>query len=299
MSTETAPPVESEAHVTTYPGMGGTEPTGESRVDDAEPAPEKPSEEVAEGESPEVEAPEAESAPASNEPSMSKEEIATLQSRVRDADNIAAIVMASPERMKAFEAWSKQDRGEVAPDDALSASDKAIDDMFPRSDDREALRSVLAPFKSEIASLRKQLTQMQPALRQAHDAVVTGTFSRALVENGVSGDVWKDKGFLKFLGEQRRDPDFQRDERGRPAYAAKFLANAWKARSAYRNGNVAAREAVDRVKGGRLHGAAGTNGSGTTRVVEIDDSKSGYDLAALNARLKDPNVKIVYKSDKK
>jgi hypothetical protein len=127
---------------------------------------------------------------------------------------------------------------------------------------------------------------------------MTGIFSQTLSQRGVP-NAFADKGFLRMLSELRQDPDFQRDERTRPAYAAKYAANEWKARSASRSGNAAQRQQIERVKGGQLHGAATVNGNGVSKVHEIDDRKAGWDNLVFEILQKNPGAKIALKSDKK
>lgn len=294
MSTDTLPAVEGETHVTNGIGMGGTESDGQVRVD-GEQQETAEGVEVTEGETPSEEP--QEETPAV--PQMSAEEIQNLRAQVQQSDQIADIVMRDPERQKLFREWAAKDRGEVSPSDVLSGVDTAVVEHFQRPEDREALGAIFKPFREEIASLRREIASLRPKVEQAHASSVAGLFAKSLTENGLNGDIFKDKGFLRHMSELRRDPQFQSDERARPSYAAKFAAATWKSKAASRTGNVAARETVDRVKNGRLHGAASVGANGTSKVIEIDDTRPGWDRDVLAMWTKDPKARIEFKSSKK
>lgn len=300
MSTDTLPENGTQTHVSNDSGMGGTNAESEVREDGGTATGNEEAGQNAEGASPEAQEPEVEETPVSTEPQPSAAEFREMQERVQEADRLAALVMADPERMKTLREWQAKDSGQPTTS-GLDAAYQAAEELFEPAN-KDALLKVLDPFKAKIEELERELTQMRPMVRQAHDMSQTGVFAQSLQKHGLNGDIFKNKDFLKHLGELRRNPNFQRDERTRPDYAAEFAAAKWKARSATRQANLGAREAVERAKNGRLHGASGLNGSGASKVVEIDDSRPGWTLAALKARQEAERsgspVKIVYKSEK-
>lgn len=294
MSTDTLPSMgETAEHVANDPGMGGTEPEGDVRADgnEVESKGEEVQNETAEGAEPKAEEPKAEEAEA---PLQSAED----RSSIEQANYIASVVAGHPDRVKMLQEWAAKDRGESGPQDLMTMTERAASEHFPRQEDQSALKAVLKPYADEIASLRREIAAMRPRVDRADQMSVTGIFSQTLTRNGVVNGL-ADKQFLRHLSELRQDPEFQRDERSRPAYAAKFAAATWKAKSAARSGNVAKQQQVERAKGGQLHGAAGVNGNGVSKVYEIDDSKPGWDREHFSILLKNPNAKIVLKSEKK
>lgn len=302
MSADTTnePAASAAANTETSPGMGGASTEENGLAGGAE----TQTQETPEGASPEGEQAAGEEPEARTDPKAQEREryVADLEQRVVDADAIARTIMADPERMRAFESWSKSDRGEGGGVDVLASVETDIAKYFPDREDNpqgSALRAIVTPLIAEIRALRKGQAEMRPDLQKAHAAVTRGEFHQGLVANGVPANILSDKGFLQFLTELRRDPDFARDERTRARYAAKFAATSWKARTGQRQSNAQQRQHVEDMKGGRLHAAAApgpTGGGAPRKVYTLDPTKPGYDAQALAIRTKDPSAQIEYRA---
>lgn len=254
--------------------------------------------EQVEQETPEGSEPEGGAEEQGEEPSPRKGDnaayVASLEDQLRKSDAIARIIQSDPERLKMFEKWVRAENGEAdESDDPLAGIAGEVDQRFERPEDRAAVHAFLDPVLAQVRALRREMQELRPKVGAAHNAVVTSEVARTLASSGVSEEVQRTREFQKFMAAQRADRDVARDLAKRPSYAARNLAAHWIARNGRAQSNVAERQRTNDLKGGRFHAGAPV-GSGASKVVTIDKSQPGWDVAALNARMKTPGVQIRY-----
>ena len=289
MSTETVPAAESKSadpNVGSAPGMGGTNPEANGSADAADNAGEQAQENVnAEGAEPEA------------KPEAREDRAAEVDPDVEDArrardelNHMLSLIKGDPKKAKTFQSWL---RGSEPEEDSLrSIVERGITEKFEESN-HKALRGLVTPLLDEIENLRKQVGGLRPAVDRTMAIAADAEFTKGLERNGIDAAMRRDPSFLRVLNAERKDPNFQRVERTQPEYAARILANAYKAATGTVSRNAASRRHVEAVKNGNLNGSVpAANGASSGKVVVIP--KGDYD-AALRARIENPNAKIEYR----
>lgn len=289
MSTETVPANSNTAdpNVGSAPGMGGTNPEANGSADEGA---QNAGEQTQEAVNPAGEEPAAEPEAREDRAPEENPEIAELRKNNAEYEAFLAMVRADPKRMKAVQSWL---RGGESEEDSLRAiADRAITEQFEESN-HKALRGLVGPLLDKIETLEKQVGGLRPAVDKTMALAADAEFTRGLEKHGIDANTRRDPAFLRILNAERKDPNFQRDERTRPEYAARILANAYKATAGTVSRNAASRRHVESVKNGNLNGSVpAANGASSGKVVVI---QKGDHVAALNARIQNPNVKIEYR----